>query len=112
VAVSADGRRAVSASWDKTLKVWDVGSGHVEAAFTCDSAAQCCAFDGGRTIVADDAAGRVHFLFLELQSRAKYLPLEPSHPNTSKTPPLSYKVESRLMTMHRTVQIQTALNNG
>ena len=27
VAVSADGRLAVSASVDKTLKVWDVGSG-------------------------------------------------------------------------------------
>jgi WD40 repeat protein len=28
VALSGDGRRAVSASWDKTLKVWDLESGH------------------------------------------------------------------------------------
>ena len=27
VAVTADGQRAVSASWDKTLKVWDLESG-------------------------------------------------------------------------------------
>ena len=27
MAVTADGRRAVSASDDKTLKVWDLGSG-------------------------------------------------------------------------------------
>ena len=27
MALSADGRRAVSASWDKTLKVWDVETG-------------------------------------------------------------------------------------
>ena len=27
VAVTADGRLAVSASWDKTLKAWDLGTG-------------------------------------------------------------------------------------
>ena len=27
VALTADGRRAVSASWDQTLKVWDLDSG-------------------------------------------------------------------------------------
>ena len=27
VAVTPDGRRAVSASWDRTLKVWEVASG-------------------------------------------------------------------------------------
>ena len=28
VTVTPDGRRAVSASWDKTLKVWELESGH------------------------------------------------------------------------------------
>jgi WD40 repeat protein len=27
VTLSSDGRRAVSGSWDKTLRVWDLGSG-------------------------------------------------------------------------------------
>ena len=27
VAVTPDGQRAVSASWDKTLKVWELASG-------------------------------------------------------------------------------------
>ena len=29
VAMAPDGRRAVSASWDKTLKVWDLATGAV-----------------------------------------------------------------------------------
>ena len=29
VAVTPDGKRAVSASWDKTLKVWDLETGRV-----------------------------------------------------------------------------------
>jgi WD40 repeat protein len=38
VAVSRDGRRVVSASVDKTLKVWDLESGaklHTDRAFQC-----------------------------------------------------------------------------
>jgi WD domain, G-beta repeat len=36
VAMSPDGRRAVSASLDNTLKVWDLETGTLIAAFTCD----------------------------------------------------------------------------
>ena len=65
VAVSPDGRRAVSASHDHTLKVWDLETGRPVATFTCDSAARCCAFAGTRIIIVGDAAGRVHFVSLE-----------------------------------------------
>lgn len=64
VAVSPDGRRAVSASLDKTLKVWDLEVGASVATFTCDASAECCAFAGARSIVTGDSVGRVHFLEL------------------------------------------------
>ena len=65
VAVTADGKRAVSASWDHRLKVWDLSSGHALATFSCDARALCCAFVGESRIVAGDAGGRVYFLALE-----------------------------------------------
>jgi WD40 repeat protein len=65
VAVTADETRAVSASDDYTLKVWDLESGLVMATFTCDAAVQCCAFADEQKIIAGDARGRLHFLFLE-----------------------------------------------
>ena len=60
-----DGRRAVSASDDRTLKAWDLQSGAIVAAFTCDGAAYSCAFADAHTIVAGDAGGHLHFLRLE-----------------------------------------------
>jgi len=66
VAVSGEGRRAVSASSDHTLKVWGLEAGADVATFSCDAPAHCCALAGERMIVAGDASGRVHFLSLEL----------------------------------------------
>ncbi len=64
VVVTPDGRRAVSASVDHTLNVWDLGSGLVIATFTCDAAVYCVSV-GTQTIAAGDAAGRIHFLSLQ-----------------------------------------------
>ena len=64
MAVSPDGRRAVSASSDKTLKVWDLETGTVVATFTCEAAVRCCAFAAPRTIFVGDHFGRLHLLEL------------------------------------------------
>jgi predicted ATPase len=66
VALSGDGKRALSGSDDNTLKVWDLQSGEVIACFSGESAIWCCAIaPDGKTIVAGEASGRVHFLRLE-----------------------------------------------
>jgi hypothetical protein len=65
VAVTADGKRAISASLDKTLKVWELDSGLPFATFQCDASAICCIFAGNQMIVAGDAGGHLHFLQLE-----------------------------------------------
>ncbi|MGC2513114.1 MAG: hypothetical protein WA383_01235, partial [Terriglobales bacterium] len=64
VALTADGKRAVSGSRDKTLRVWDLKFGTCVGVFTCDSAVQCCAWAGGR-IAAGDELGQVHFFAWE-----------------------------------------------
>jgi WD40 repeat protein len=43
VAVTPDGRTAVSGSSDNTLCVWDLESGALLAAFTADAAIRVCA---------------------------------------------------------------------
>jgi hypothetical protein len=58
----------MSASDDHTLRVWDVETGEVIAAFTCDGAAYSCALIAD-LLVAGDAGGHVHFLRLEEPQR-------------------------------------------
>jgi WD40 repeat protein len=66
VALTQDGQRAVSASWDKTVRLSDLETGEVLATFTCDSTALRCAYsDTLKLIVAGDAGGHLHFLRLE-----------------------------------------------
>jgi WD40 repeat protein len=63
VAVTPDGRRAVSASFDRTLRLWDLEGGREIAIFTADSSMNSCtSAPDGRTIVAGDASGQVHLL--------------------------------------------------
>jgi hypothetical protein len=66
VAVTCDGTRAVSASNDDTLKVWDLTSGKLLNTFATDHPLHCCDISStGETIVAADQRGRVHFLRYE-----------------------------------------------
>jgi WD40 repeat protein len=69
VALTADGRLAVSASEDHTVRLWELTSGASAATFTCDSQVNCCAFWHREVIVAGDAGGCVHFLRIEILQR-------------------------------------------
>ena len=71
VAVTPDGKLALSASDDHTLKVWELGSCHEPVTFTADASLSCCAFSpDGKTIMAGDQGGAIHYLRLE-QPQAK-----------------------------------------
>ncbi|PSN11378.1 hypothetical protein C7293_24490, partial [filamentous cyanobacterium CCT1] len=66
VAISPDGQRAVSASDDCTLKVWNLATGQCTATFWGDSSFYTCAIAlDGVTVVAGDQTGMVHFFRLE-----------------------------------------------
>ncbi|MBA7707701.1 hypothetical protein ES703_116579 [subsurface metagenome] len=65
VAVSSDGKYAISGSDDRTLKVWDLERSRVAATFVGDSEILACAPTlDGMTIVAGENLGWVHFLQL------------------------------------------------
>jgi WD40 repeat protein len=77
VAVTPDGCRAVSASDDQTLRLWDLESGKEMAIFIADGSMTSCTFvRNGRTIVAGDELGQVHFLRLVEADPTKLLPSE------------------------------------
>jgi WD40 repeat protein len=66
VVVTSDGRNALSGSRDSTLKVWDLESGQMIVEFSGDGAITSIALaPDGRTVIAGEVSGRVHFLRLE-----------------------------------------------
>jgi WD40 repeat protein len=66
VALTPDGRRAVSGSNDTTLRVWDLRDGKELVTLTVDGKVTACAMARDNwTIVAGDGFGRVHFLRLQ-----------------------------------------------
>jgi WD40 repeat protein len=72
VGVTPDGHRAVSASDDHSLRLWDLDRGQEIATFTGeDDINSCAAASDGRTIVAGDALGRAHFLRLIEANKTK-----------------------------------------
>lgn len=66
VALTSDGNRVISASFDSTLKVWDLADGKIVTNFTTDSPVSCFAVTpDGMTIMVGDISGQIHFLQLE-----------------------------------------------
>jgi len=66
VALTPSGLRAVSVSYDNILKLWDLDRGSLIASFTGDSFMESCSIaSDGKTIVAGEVSGIIHFLRLE-----------------------------------------------
>jgi WD40 repeat protein len=65
VAVTPDGRQAVTGSVDRTVRVWDLASGQEVARFDAAGAADAVAAGPDGLIVAGDSLGNVYFLKLE-----------------------------------------------
>jgi WD40 repeat protein len=72
VAVTPDGRRAVSSSGDRTLRAWNLESEKEIAIFTGESEMRSCVIaQDGQTIIAGEASGRVHLLRLVEADQSK-----------------------------------------
>ncbi|MCL1466845.1 WD40 repeat domain-containing protein, partial [Argonema galeatum] len=66
VAITPDGKKAISGSYDKTLKLWNLETGKEIATFTAEYPINCCAIaSDGVTIVVGEKWGQVYFLRLE-----------------------------------------------
>ena len=72
MALSEDGRRALSASQDNTVNVWNLETGevHGDVHLRCRCLIALRLPTTGSSIVVGDDSGRVHFLRLE-ESKAK-----------------------------------------
>jgi len=63
VALTPDGRLAVSASDDGTLIMWDLATGQVQLKLKTNAPLWCVAIaPNGQTIVVGDKVGAVHFI--------------------------------------------------
>ena len=64
--VTSDGKYAISASRNRTIKVYDLKKGEIISKFTGDSSFETCVVSpDGKSIIAGDALGKVHFLYFD-----------------------------------------------
>jgi WD40 repeat protein len=69
VAVSADGRAAVSGGEDGTVRVWDLAGDREQVRWIADAVVEAVAFNTAVT-VAGDTAGQVHTLQINVPTAA------------------------------------------
>ena len=67
IAITPDGKRAVTASYSGKLRVWDLEQTRELASFTAENPLQACAItrDGATVVAGEHLSGRVHLLRLE-----------------------------------------------
>ena len=65
LAVTSCGGYVISASNDRTIKVWNIVNGTLLTTFTGDSEMTACAVNDDLIIVAGERSGRIHFLKLQ-----------------------------------------------
>jgi WD40 repeat protein len=66
VAIASHGKRFISGSRDRTVKLWDLKTQDLLATFRLESEVISCAIaPDGRKIVVGDAGGKIYFLSLE-----------------------------------------------
>jgi len=65
VAITPDGHRAVSASDDHTVKVWNLESGVCVTTYPAGTSVTAVAIYGTNRIICGAADGQVHFLTLK-----------------------------------------------
>ena len=63
--ITPDGNRALSASHDKTLRVWDLETGKSIAVYPLESGGMSVAVAAENRIIAGTASGQLHFLTLK-----------------------------------------------
>jgi WD40 repeat protein len=68
--LSSDGRRAVSAGLDRTVRLWDVWNGRHIAAFTADRPLDSCRFSPDGSTIFAKGSGVLHCLVLEGEERS------------------------------------------
>ena len=71
VAVTSDGRYAISTSVDRMIKIWDMETREEVASFTAQGELYSCAIaPNDQTILVGDSLGRVYFFYLETVQEA------------------------------------------
>ncbi len=76
VAVTPDGQRALSASDDRSLRLWDLEDGAELAAFHADAAIQCCAVSQDKSVLSPAMPSAASTYWISSNSRISHRPVE------------------------------------